>query len=290
MEHRRGAHCARGLHDEPRPQHQEANGGEDLGVGHEAHVGQVLLEDRERERARARDADAVGDRRRRRDRDPLALAERQVDVVRRVRLDAEHGDAGEEGPRDRAAARHEPAAPHGRDERVERWHLPEELEGGRALPGHDLVVVVGRHQDAPRLLHDLLRDGGAVVAQAIVEDDLGPVVARGLELERRRVLGHADDRGRPRHPRRERDALGMVARREGDDPPGALPGREREELVERAADLERARALEPFALEEHAVSAGVVERLRRHDGRAVDAPGEAPRGRVDGVERERGGG
>src|SRR5437867_3590601 len=132
--------------------------------------------------------------------------------------------------------------------------------------------------------------GGAVVAQAIVEDDLGPVVARGLELERRRVLGHADDRGRPRHPRRERDALGMVARREGHDPPGALPGREREELVERAADLERARALEPFALEEHAVSAGVVERLRRHDGRAVDAPGEAPRGRVDGVERERGGG
>src|SRR5438445_9730851 len=69
------------------------------------------------------------------------------------------------------------------------------------------------------------------------------------------------DRARADHPRGQRDALSVVARRVRDDAAPALGGGERQQLVQRAADLEGSRALEILALERHAIAARVVERL-----------------------------
>ena len=86
----------------------------------------------------------------------------------------------------RRAAGHETAAADRREQHVERGHVLEQLERGRPLPGHDRGIVVGRHQHASRRAPSARRDELlAVVLQAVVEDDLGAVVARGLQLERR---------------------------------------------------------------------------------------------------------
>src|SRR5437879_3084645 len=260
-EDRGGAHRARWLDDDPGAQREHAHGRDDLGIGHEAHARQALAEDRERERARARDADPVGDRRRRRDGDALALLEREVRVVRGIGLDADHREAREETLRHGGAARHEPAAAHRGHEGVERGDVLKELERRRPLARHDRVVVVRRYEHAPRLGRDALGERRAVVFHPVVEDDLGAVGAGRLDLERRRVGRHADDRARADHPRGQRDALSVVARRVRDDAAPALGGGERQQLVQRAADLEGSRALEILALERHAVAARVVERL-----------------------------
>jgi hypothetical protein len=86
------------------------------------------------------------------------------------------------------------------------------------------------------------------------------------------------DRRGAHHPRGQGHALRVVARGERDDPPGALGRRQRGELVQRAADLEGAGALEVLALEEHLMPAGVVERLAADDRRAMDARAQPPGG------------
>src|SRR2546427_19320 len=144
-------------------------------------------------------------------------------------------------------------------------------------PRHDRVVVVRRHEHAPRLGRDARGERRPVVLHPVVEDDLGAVPAGRLHLQRGRVGRHADDGARADHARRQGDALSVVARRVRDDAARAVGVGERAELVERAADLEGSRALEVLALEEHAVAARVVERLRRDGRGAVDPIAEPPR-------------
>ena len=79
---------------------------EDLVVGHERDVGEVLLQDRERQRAGRGEPDAVGDRRRRRNRHALALPQRQVACRSRVSASTPMtGMRGRQRARHRAAAR-----------------------------------------------------------------------------------------------------------------------------------------------------------------------------------------
>ena len=79
----------------------------------------------------------------------------------------------------------------------------------------------------------------------------------------------------PEAPGRERDALGMVAGRRGDDAAGGLLRAERGYLVVGAADLEREDAVEVLPLEEDLVAEALrqarspLERRLRHD--VVDA-------------------
>src|SRR5439155_797216 len=82
------------------------------------------------------------------------------------------------------------------------------------------------------------------------------------------------------------DALSVITGRERHDAAAPLVGAQREQLVESAADLERAGALEVFALEEDTEAAGVVPRLRRDHGCARDAIEQSPGGGVNVVERE----
>src|SRR5262249_58243558 len=89
-------------------------------------------------------------------------------------------------------------------------------------------------------LDQLARPRLAILALPIVEDDLGAVPARRGQLERWRIGRHQDDRADARRARRQRHALGVIARREREDAAAPLAVVEARELVERAADLERA--------------------------------------------------
>src|SRR4030095_4576539 len=119
-----------------------------------------------------------------------------------------------------------------------------------------------------------------------VEDARGAVPPGCLDLECRRVRRHTDDGGCSDHPRRERHALRVIAGRVRDDAARALRRRQRQELVQGAADLERAGALQVLALEEDAAIARVVEGGGRDGGRAVDAAGEPLGGGPHVVDRQ----
>ena len=107
----------------------------------------------------------------------------------------------------------------GRHDDVEVRDLLEKLERRSPLPGDDRLVVERRHQDDAPLLDEPPRDRLAVLAPAVVEDDLGAVAARGGELQGRRVVGHDDRRGHAEVARRERHGLRVVPGGEGDDAP-----------------------------------------------------------------------
>ena len=64
-------------------------------------------------------------------------------------------------------------------------------------------------------------------------------------------------------------------------PPGALLGRDRGQLVERAAELERAGALQGLGLEEDARAGRRIEHRRGDERRAQRNAGKAPGGRID---------
>ena len=92
-----------------------------------------------------------------------------------------------------------------------------------SLAGDDPVVVVRRDDRQPALGGDLLGDLLALVAGGPDDDDLGAVGLDAFALDRRGVGRHHDDGRGAEQSGRPRDALGVVARRVGDDPAGAAP-------------------------------------------------------------------
>ena len=113
-----------------------------------------------------------------------------------------------------------------------------------------------------------------VLEVAAVEDHVGAVRPGRLLLGDRRTLGHEDGGLDAEQLGGERDALGVVAGRGGDDAVGALLLGEPGDPDVGAADLERAGALEVLALEVHRAAGERREpaRLlhRRVDGDAVE--------------------
>ena len=73
----------------------------------------------------------------------------------------------------------------------------------------------------------------------------------------------------------------MISRRKGSDALLFLIGCERLNLVCRAADLERARTLKVFTLEEDFFTGGFVKLTRRQYRRAMNAGSDSPPRLVD---------
>ena len=128
----------------------------------------------------------------------------------------------------------------------------------------------------------LARQTLAVVALAVVGDDLGAVAARRGELHARRVRRHHDHGAHARLARGERHRLRVVARREGDDaaPLALRPSSERILFV--APRILKTPARCKFShLKKTRRPARLVERARGEDGRAVNVAARcarAPRG------------
>ena len=187
------------------------------------------------------------------------------------------------------AARQQAAAADGDEQDVERAAVLEQLERRRPLAGHHALVVVGVHRDQPALLDQRGEQRLAVLPVAVEEHDLGAVAAGRRELPGRCVVGHQDHRRDLVQPRGERQRLGVVAGGHGRDAARALGGRHRGHRVVRAAELERAHALEVLGLQQDARRARrLVERAAGDHRSPVRDPGEPPRGGLDIVERDHG--
>ncbi len=126
----------------------------------------------------------------------------------------------------------------------------------------------------------------AVLGVAVIGHDLGAVAPGRLELGHGRVGGHEDRRARPEHAGGDRDGLGVVARRVGDDAAAAGVLRQRRDHAVGAAELERSAALQALRLQVHARAGPGVEGARPQHRRAVGDAVQAGGGRVDVVERD----
>ncbi len=214
---------------------------------------------------------AVGDRRPDLDALPAAAGQRARDIVAGRRLDADHTGRRRERLDRGRGARDQPAPAHRHHDGVERAtvNLVEQLQRRRALPGHHERVVVGVHQRQPARAGELVHQVLAVLAVAVVGDDLGPVALGRRAFERRRVGRHQDHSACAVQARRQRDRLGVVARGDRADAASQRVRAQRGHRVEGAAELERATALQRFDLEHELGAADRVERLRRHNRSAV---------------------
>ena len=200
--------------------------------------------------ARVLDGDPVGDR---------------VQVA--ADLDADEADARPERAQGDRDSRGEPAAADRDQHRLDVGHLLGELEPDRPLSRDHVLVLEGVDEGGARLLDALERLGERVVEALAGQDGLAAVGQGRVDLRHRRVGRHVDRRVDAELARRPGDRLAVVAGARRDHPGGPLLGREGRKLVERAANLERARALEVLRLE-HARPAGLaLDRLGGVNGR-----------------------
>src|SRR5262249_43065948 len=159
----------------------------------------------------------------------------------------------------------ESAARDGDDERVQVRHVLEELRRAGSGSRHDELVVERRNEDRIPFAPDLLRDVLAALCLAVVQDDLGTVAARRVDLGLRRVRRHDDGRADAEESRYESDGLAVVPGREGDDGLDVPLLGLRLDLVVRAAELERAAPLQVLRLEEDLRARLLVELPRGED-------------------------
>jgi hypothetical protein len=137
-------------------------------------------------------------------------------------------------------------------------------------------MIEGRDQRQPALRRKALPDRFAVLALAIVEDDLGAVLGRCRPLDGRGVGRHHDDAWDVEQAAGERDRLSVVAGRIGDDAAALLGRLEPREGVVGAAELERPGALEVLALEEDAGAGLLINGAGGDDRGPVRDAGEQP--------------
>ena len=207
----------------------------------------------------------------------LVASQRIARVGRELGLDADDACLGPERPdRRRDPARQPAATDRDEDDRDIRQVL-DELEPDRPLAGDDPIVVERRDDLEPALGCELLGHLLALVAGRADDHDLGAVGRHPLALDRRRVGGHHDHGRRPQQASRSSDALGMVARRVGDDAaPALLRGQGRDRGVG-ASQLERPDRLEGFGLQEPSL----LGRSERHERRAGRDAAQAVGRRTD---------
>ena len=155
--------------------------------------------------------------------------------------------------------------------------LVKDLEADGPLPGNDEVVVIRVDEGHAGLLLQL--DGAVVGVVVGALDQLDPrAEALGaLHLHDRRAVRHTDDAGDAHARGGQRHALGVVARRTGDDAARAFLLGELADLVIRAAQLETAGQLqvfgfqvEPFAQALRRDEVGAAGDVPQHKGCVVD--------------------
>ena len=245
---RRGA---RPFHDELRALEQEHDRLGDLFVLDMDDVVEQLVEDRHRQHARMLHGDAVGNRAR--------------PGLPRLHADEAHGRK-ERAERDRDP-RGEPAAPDRHENRLDIRKLLCELEADRPLTCDHHLVLEGMHERRAGLRGTLECLLERLVEARTGEHGLRTVVARRVDLRHRRVLGHEHGCPDSELAGRPRDRLPVVAGARRDHAARPLVVSERRELVDRAAHLERAGALQVLRPQPHGSAAPPGERLRAVDRR-----------------------
>ena len=177
------------------------------------------------------------------------------------------------------AAGNQSAAAAGRQQRIQLgpggFRLAGYFQADGALAGDDQGVVIGRHQGGAAPLGDVACDHVTVFAVAIIEHHFGAPGAGVVDLDRRRVGRHDDGGGGAHGVGRGGDALGVIARREGDHAALDFAGVEAADAVVGAAELERPGALQGLGLDQQAAADAFVQQgrfeQRRDHGHAFEA-------------------
>ena len=156
--------------------------------------------------------------------------------------------------------------------------LTEDLHRHGALASDGVRVVVGVHIDVALFFHQFQRIGQRLGEAVAVQHHLAAARAHAVDLDLRGGLGHHDGGLDPHVLGRQRQALGVIARRGGDHATGQLLGREVRKLVIGATNLERVHRLQVFALEQNLVAGALGELAgllqRGFYGDVIDARGE----------------
>ena len=190
--------------------------------------------------------------------------------VRRERLDR-RGDAADE-----------PAAADRDNDRVGRRALGENLEPDRALPRHDERVVKRRHHRRAALGAEPRRNVKAL--SSIAQHELRAQRADGRLLDGGRGLRHDDAGVRAEALRGVGHRAAVVSGRGRDKAARTLILRQGEDLVHRAAQLERACALHALGLGIHLAAEGIVERRQAQQRRPDNIRGNARVRRPNGLQ------
>ena len=269
VQERGDADRARPFDDELRALENEHERLADLLVRHGHHVVEHVREDRHRQLAGLLDRDAVRDR-----------------VARSAGQRARRLHAHDAQPRLHRAERErdaggEAAAADRDQHRLDVGHLLCELEADRPLARDD-ERLLERMNERRTVLRDVLaRRVEARLDRVAGEHDLGAVVPCCLDLRHRRVLRHEHARARADLARRPRDRLSVVACARGDDSGSAFLLAQQRDAVVRAADLERARALQVLGLEMDLAADEPRQRLGTVDRRDARDAFEARARRFD---------
>ena len=166
-------------------------------------------------------------------------------------LHANDLDAGFDRLRCGGHARDQAATTDGDHQRVQIRHVLHHLHAHRALPGHDVGVVVRVHKHQLLLLGQHQRVGAGFVQGVAVQHDLGAKTARALYFDARRKARHHDHGAQPQALCVVSHALGVVAGTHGNHAALALLGRELRQLVAGAPLLEGGCELQVLELEKH---------------------------------------
>ena len=161
-------------------------------------------------------------------------------------------------PRDQAAAggrRHHDIRRH-----PKRSHILGDLPPHRTLAGDHKRIVIGAHQRRAAFGSDVAGDGFAILAIAIIQDHFRAIGLGAIALGRRSIRRHHDGRAHVEDFCRRGHALGVVAGRVRDHAAAEPVLRDRRQLVERAAKLERSGPLQHFRFQKHSGSGAFVER------------------------------
>ncbi len=247
---------------------QEQDGVADGVVRHGHHVVGQLPDDGHRELAGGLYHEPVGERLRGIEVDGDPGVERLDGRVRSRRLHAHHAHLGvSRFHRDRDAG-HQPAPADGDDEGVDRGIVLEDLEADRALACDDGGIVKSV-DERPSFAGEL---PGVLVRLVVVladEPDLGAVAPGCGDLCGGGVLGHDHGAGHAEVGGGQGDALGVVTGGGGDDAALPLGFRECGDLVEGAAEFERAGALQVLEFEVDLPAGQAAERATVRQRSAV---------------------
>ena len=129
--------------------------------------------------------------------------------------------------------------------------LARDLQADGALAGDHIGVVERMHEGQAARDLDLPGLGLRVVERVAMQDDIAAQTPHGFDLDGRRRPRHHDGCGNTELARRQRDALGVIARRCADHAHPSLRVRQPDDLVVGAADLEREDRLKILPLQQH---------------------------------------
>ena len=187
-------------------------------------------------------------------------------------------DAGLDRPGGSGHPGDQSAAANGHHQGVKFGHIGQHFQGHRALPGHNVRVIVRVHKNQVLRVCQFQRVGTGRVQRVTVQHYFSTKTTGALDLDTRGKARHDDHRTKPQALRVVSHTLRVVAGTHGNDAARTLLQAELRQLVAGTALLERRGELQVFELQEHLRAGDVGKRPGSHTRGAQQVVLQAPGG------------